>query len=100
MEVTDAATNFVVANTTNSQAPRFTVTGLRPGTSYIVSISASNGKGRSDLTKIDAFTAKQPERMTESGESALTKESILPNSIPAVNFPGQFFILKFWTNFH
>lgn len=73
MEVTDAATNFVVANTTNSQAPRFTVTGLRPGTGYIVTISSANGKGRSDVTKIEAFTAKQPERMTESGESALTK---------------------------
>jgi hypothetical protein len=73
MEVTDAATNFVVANTTNSQAPRFTVTGLRPGTGYLVSISSANAKGRSDVTKIDAWTAKQPERMTESGESALTK---------------------------
>ena len=73
MEVTDAATNFVVANTTNSQSARFTVTGLRPGTEYIVSVSSANAKGSSDIIKINAFTAKQPERMTETGESALTK---------------------------
>ena len=60
MEVMDEATNFVVANTTNSQASRFTVTGLRPGTGYLVSISSANAKGRSDITKISAFTIKQP----------------------------------------
>jgi len=52
---------------------RFTVTGLRPGTGYLVSITSSNAKGRSDMTKIHAFTTRQPERMTETDGSALTK---------------------------
>ena len=45
MEVRDAKTSFVVANTTNTRAPAFTVTGLRPGTGYWVSISSNNAKG-------------------------------------------------------
>ena len=45
MEVRDAKTSFVVANTTNTRAPAFTVTGLRPGTGYWVSISSHNAKG-------------------------------------------------------
>ncbi len=75
MEVMDAQTQFVVANTTNRRGPAFTVTGLRPGTGYIVTISSSNAKGRSDPLRIHAFTASAPVNQRKSGgpgESALT----------------------------
>lgn len=74
MEVRDAKTAFVVANTTNTRSPAFTVTGLRPGTGYLVAISSGNDKGRSEPVRIQAFTASAPvnERKSSPGESALT----------------------------
>ena len=69
MEVRDAKTSFVVANTTNTRAAAFTVTGLRPGTSYLVSISSSNDKGRSEPIAIQAYTSSAPvtERKSSPG---------------------------------
>ena len=58
MEVKDAQTHFVVANTTNTRRAAFTVTGLRPGTGYIVSVHSFNPKGRSEEMVIHAFTAR------------------------------------------
>ena len=74
MEVRDAKTSFVVANTTNTRAPAFTVTGLRPGTGYWVSISSNNAKGRSEPIRIQAFTTSAPVNPVNRrpGESALT----------------------------
>ena len=58
MAVKDAQTHFVVANTTNTRRAAFTVTGLRPGTGYIVSVHSFNPKGRSEEMVIHAFTAR------------------------------------------
>ena len=58
MEVKDAQTHFVVANTTNTRRAAFTVTGLRPGTGYIVSVHSFNPKGSSEEMVIHAFTAR------------------------------------------
>ena len=45
-QVMDSKTHFTVANTTNMRRAAFTVTGLLPGTGYIVSIASSNSKGK------------------------------------------------------
>ena len=45
MEVIDAQSHYGVSNTTNSREPSFSVTGLRPGTGYIVSVLSFNSKG-------------------------------------------------------
>ena len=37
----------LVGNVTNRGLPEFTITGLEPGTDYMVSIYSTNGKGRS-----------------------------------------------------
>jgi hypothetical protein len=58
MEVIDATSHFTVANTTNRRDPAFTVTGLRPGTGYIVAVHSFNGKGRSKEMRVHAFTLK------------------------------------------
>ena len=73
MEVRDAKTSFLVANTTNTRAAAFTVTGLRPGTNYLVSISSSNDKGRSEPVVIQAYTSIAPvtERKSSPGKSFL-----------------------------
>ena len=42
----DSKTHFTVANTTNMRRAAFTVTGLLPGTGYIVAIASANSKGK------------------------------------------------------
>lgn len=37
----------LVGNVTNRSFPEFTITGLEPGTDYLVSVYSTNGKGRS-----------------------------------------------------
>ena len=58
LEVVDAKTQFTVANTTNRKDPAFTVTGLRPGTGYVVAVHSFNAKGASEATRIHAYTAR------------------------------------------
>lgn len=45
-----------------SPVPRFAVSTLAPGQQYIVSISAFNGKGRSEATVFQASTLRLPEK--------------------------------------
>jgi len=73
MQVMDSKTHFTVANTTNMRRAAFTVTGLMPGTGYLVAITSSNSKGRSPAVSLHAFTTKLPDQLAESGESALTR---------------------------
>ena len=68
MQVMDAKTHFTVANTTNMRQAAFTVTGLMPGTGYMVAITAGNTKGRSSPIRLQAFTTKLPDQLAESGE--------------------------------
>ena len=63
----DSKTHFTVANTTNMRRAAFTVTGLMPGTGYVVSITAGNSKGRSQPVRLHAFTTKLPDQLAESG---------------------------------
>jgi len=46
LKVKDSKTHFTVANTTNMRRAAFTVTGLVPGTGYIIVIDSSNSKGK------------------------------------------------------
>ena len=46
LQVKDSKTHFTVANTTNMRRAAFTVTGLVPGTEYIIVIDSSNSKGK------------------------------------------------------
>lgn len=98
MEVIDATTHFLVANTTNANGPVFTVTGLRPGSGYIVSVYAFNSKGRGKAMRIHAFTLKKPaaemidssEQMVDNnapktGESSLTRMGEFQVSCKGVN---------------
>ncbi len=58
LEVKDAKTHFTVANTTNRRDPAFTVTGLRPGSGYVISVHSFNAKGASEARRIHAYTAR------------------------------------------
>ncbi len=72
MEVRDAKSLFVVANTTNAARPVFTVTGLRPATGYVVSVRSFNVKGASADLQLQAFTGLEVEGANHKAESALT----------------------------
>jgi len=86
LEVMDAKTGFMVANTTNARSPSFAVTGLRPGTGYVVAVHSYNAKGAATPARVHAFTARLEEGAglkagppgsdnggPKTGESALTK---------------------------
>lgn len=55
--------NRTVYNQT-SKVPSFSVGNLEPGTSYEVSVYASNSKGRSETVRFRAATLNLPERRT------------------------------------
>ena len=64
----------LVANLTSSgRVPRFYVTGLRPDTGYVVSVTAINAKGSSDALMVRAYTRKSDglRQLIETSESAL-----------------------------
>ncbi len=52
----------MVAKIQSSIAPRFNVTGLRPGRSYVLSVYSQNAKGHSSPVTIYSFTIKEAER--------------------------------------
>lgn len=63
-----------MANLTSSgRVPRFYVTGLRPDTGYVVSVTAVNAKGSSDALMVRAYTRKSDglRQLIETSESAL-----------------------------
>ncbi|EDW63172.2 uncharacterized protein Dvir_GJ11152 [Drosophila virilis] len=61
LELQDANSKEIKANIT-SAVPRFTVSGLVPGNTYVLSISAYNSKGRSDPTIVNAAMLRMPEK--------------------------------------
>lgn len=44
--------------------PSFAVNGLEPGSTYLLTLYASNAKGRSEIVLLRATTLSQPERRT------------------------------------
>ena len=75
MEVRESNTQYMVANTTNTRSPAFTVTGLQAGKRYSIMISSGNAKGRSEPVRISAFTSSAPvnQKNSRPDESPLTK---------------------------
>ncbi|XP_038121999.1 nephrin isoform X2 [Culex quinquefasciatus] len=48
-----------------TRVPLFELKGLEPGVGYNIYLSAKNSKGSSDLTYLQAFTVKNPEKQTD-----------------------------------
>jgi neural cell adhesion molecule len=63
MEVYDSVTFALVSNVTN-KTPTFTVSGLEPGISFRIELSASNEKGKSSKTTLHAHTLAAEKRST------------------------------------
>lgn len=63
MEVTNAQ-NHRRSNVTNKHQPIFTINGLESGLEYDITVFAQNKKGKSEATKLQAFTLKSAERHT------------------------------------
>ncbi|XP_068082837.1 nephrin-like [Anabrus simplex] len=63
----------LVSNVTSRSKPEFTVTGLEPGTGYIMSVYSSNGKGRSIETitlRVSTMKKSQQEHHRTSTETS------------------------------
>ncbi|XP_071532986.1 uncharacterized protein [Panulirus ornatus] len=68
----------VLANTSTSPKPEFSLTGLEPGTEYILTIMGVNKKGESEPIKLAIFTLKDvAEKRTSPGVGALALTPIL-----------------------
>lgn len=63
MEVHDTQTRKLVSNVT-SRFPMFIVGGLESGLGFDITLYAANKKGRSELTRLQAFTLKSAEKHT------------------------------------
>lgn len=63
MEVYDTQTKKLVSNVT-SRIPVFTVGGLESGLGFDIGLYAANKKGRSDVSRLQAFTLKSAEKHT------------------------------------
>ncbi|XP_069935616.1 nephrin-like [Cherax quadricarinatus] len=58
----------VLANTSTSPKPEFTLTGLEPGTEYVLTVMGVNKKGESEPTRMVIFTLKDvAEKRTSPG---------------------------------
>ncbi|XP_042217208.1 uncharacterized protein LOC121862887 isoform X2 [Homarus americanus] len=68
----------VLANTSTSPKPDFSLTGLEPGTEYILTIMGVNKKGESEPMRMAIFTLKDvAEKRTSPGVGALALTPIL-----------------------
>ncbi|GLV36591.1 sidestep VIII [Carabus blaptoides fortunei] len=70
MEVYDTQTKKLVSNVT-SRIPMFTVGGLESGLGFDIGLYAANKKGRSDVSRLQAFTLKSAEKHTDAGSQQL-----------------------------
>ena len=61
--------NFAVVSQIQSPSPRFNISGLQPGSSYVLNIYAQNGKGASNPVTLYAFTVKEAEKHTLAGST-------------------------------
>ncbi|XP_069944593.1 protein turtle homolog B [Cherax quadricarinatus] len=68
----------VLANTSTSPRPEFSLTGLEPGTEYVLTIIGINKKGQSEAVKLAIFTLKDvAEKHTSPVGSTLALTSLL-----------------------
>ena len=59
----------VLANTSTAPRPEFALTGLEPGTEYLLTIMGVNSKGQSEPVRMAVFTLKDvAEKRTSPGE--------------------------------
>ena len=74
-----------VTNLTHGR-PSFLVTGLRPDTGYVVSVTSANAKGASEARMVQAFTLKSDglRQLIETSESALST-----NNVKSASTPGE-----------
>jgi hypothetical protein len=54
--------NLAVVSEIQSPIPRFNISGLQPGSSYILHVYAQNAKGTSSPVTLYAFTIKEAEK--------------------------------------
>ena len=54
--------NFALVSQIQSPLPRFNVSGLQPGASYVLNVYAQNTKGASSPVTLYAFTIKEAEK--------------------------------------
>lgn len=73
MEVFDMATKKLVSNV-SSRVPTFIVGGLESGVGFEIGLYASNKKGRSTVSRLQAHTLKSAEKHT--GEINYLKQEI------------------------
>ena len=97
MEVRESNTQYMVANTTNTRSPAFTVTGLQAGKRYSIMISSGNAKGRSEPVRISAFTSSAPvnQKNSRPDESPLTKMPKITPILGVLMTVGAALILVF-----
>ncbi|XP_071550563.1 neural cell adhesion molecule 2-like [Panulirus ornatus] len=68
----------VLANTSTSPRPEFSLSGLEPGTEYVLTIMGVNKKGQSEPVRLAIFTLKDvAEKRTSPVGSALAVTSLL-----------------------
>nr|XP_045606657.1 uncharacterized protein LOC123763553 [Procambarus clarkii] len=68
----------VLANTSTSPKPEFTLTGLEPGTEYVLTIMGVNKKGEGEPMRMAIFTLKDvAEKRTSPGVGSLALTPIL-----------------------
>ncbi|XP_042886631.1 nephrin-like [Penaeus japonicus] len=68
----------VLANTSTSPKPEFTLSGLEPGTEYVLTIMGVNKKGQSEPVRMAIFTLKDvAEKRTSPGAGTLALTPIL-----------------------
>ncbi|GBM26510.1 hypothetical protein AVEN_206188-1 [Araneus ventricosus] len=71
MEIYNSIVEHMADNLTRLDKPRFHVTDLSPGTSYVLVIYASNIKGRSNSVALVASTLSTAERRTAQDDKLL-----------------------------
>ncbi|KAH8294938.1 hypothetical protein KR018_004471 [Drosophila ironensis] len=76
MELQDSYTQEIKANIT-STSPRFTVSGLSPGSIYRLNIYAFNTKGRSEPAVVNAAMLRMPEKQLTSEQTNNLRAELL-----------------------
>ncbi|XP_034662612.1 hemicentin-1 isoform X1 [Drosophila subobscura] len=76
MELTDSSTHELKANITSTN-PRFTVSGLTPGSLYKLYIFSFNTKGRSDPEILNAAMLRMPEKQLTSEQTNNLRAELL-----------------------